>query len=646
MDGGGFDYAGGGNDGANRPRVRNMKRPAIDYGATLSKWVRNRRPLYQGDRGFVAERPSPSYIVDVLPPSAKRGKAVDAIPAKHLHSSLNKIRHPVNVVKWTPDGRRVLTGSTSGEFTLWNGISWNFETIMQAHDNAIRAVAWSHSDDWLISAEQAGIVKYWQPNFNNVKSIQAHDEPVRDLSFAPTDSKFVTAADDASLKIFDFAAGEEESVLTGHQWDAKCVDWHPTKGLIVSGSKDHQIKLWDPRTGRCLTTLHGHKNTVSKTLFEPTNGVLLASCARDSTARVFDIRMMRDVFLLRGHEKEISSIVWHPFYANLLTTGGGDGAMHHYLLDEQNLPPGATPTLSPYDSPEGIDSPAQSIYPAHKVPAAHEYNIWSMDWHPLGHILVTGSNDRATRFWSRPKPGDNSWVSDRWHIGQAAAEAQGTWKADGAAKKDADEVEDEDEADALVDQAMPSKGPPGLLPGLPGINAGLPLPFSASGDGTSTGGAQPLDPSTLASLSNGLPPPIPNLPGMPFGLPLPPPPPNGGQPPPFPPGMDMEKLKAMFGGQLPPLPPPPGAPGQAHPFPPPPGAFPPGFPPPPAGFQLPPGMPPLPGMPAPGQQGQQGQQGQGQGQETSDPRGRRRAPLPSQQESLAEEIRRGKYTQH
>jgi hypothetical protein len=41
------------------------------------------------------------------------------------------MRHPVNVVKWTPEGRRLLTGSTSGEFTLWNGTAFNFETIMQ-----------------------------------------------------------------------------------------------------------------------------------------------------------------------------------------------------------------------------------------------------------------------------------------------------------------------------------------------------------------------------------------------------------------------------------------------------------------------------------------------------------------------------------
>lgn len=33
--------------------------------------------------------------------------------------------------QWTPEGRRLITGNSSGEFTLWNGSAFNFETIMQ-----------------------------------------------------------------------------------------------------------------------------------------------------------------------------------------------------------------------------------------------------------------------------------------------------------------------------------------------------------------------------------------------------------------------------------------------------------------------------------------------------------------------------------
>ena len=259
----------GGFDGG-RGRGRQNRRNATDIGATYVQWIHNRRGNGRGLRGFEAERPSASFVTDMLPPAARRGRPVDTVPAKHLHSSLNKVRQPVNVVKWTPEGRRLLTGSTSGEFTLWNGTGFNFETIMQAHDSAIRAIQYSHNDEWLLSADQEGIVKYWQTNFNNVQQIEAHqDAPVRDVAFAPNDSKFVTASDDTTLKIWDFSTGVEQSTLNGHQWDVKTADWHPTKGLIASGSKDHQVKLWDPRTGRCLTTLHGHKNTLTMTRFEP-----------------------------------------------------------------------------------------------------------------------------------------------------------------------------------------------------------------------------------------------------------------------------------------------------------------------------------------------------------------------------------------
>lgn len=564
-------------------------------------WMHDRRPIDPKSRGLEVERPSASYVSDMLPPAARKGRPADSIPAKHLHSSLNKVRHPVNVVKWTPDGRRLLTASTSGEFTLWNGTGFNFETIMQAHDSAVRDVIYSHNNEWLLSADQEGYVKYWQTNFNLVNSIKAHDATVRELAFAPTDAKFVTASDDHHLRIWDFATATEQSEMAGHHWDVKCVDWHPTKGLIVSGSKDHLVKLWDPRTGRCLTSLHGHKNTVAMTKFEPNNGVLLASCARDQTARVFDIRMMRDVFLLKGHNQEINSLVWHPIHSSMLTTAGGDGAMHHYLLDEQHPPQGTAATLSPYDAQNPAEAPAQALYPAHKTTYAHDFSIWSMDWHPLGHILASGSNDRATRFWTRPRPGDSSYVDDRYHIGQDAAEARGTWKK-AEERRQREEEEAEEDVEGLEDQKMPSK--PSFLPGLPGLAA--PMPSFPGG----TGGAPNFG---MPGFTNG---------GPPFPVP-------GSAPD----GMDIAKLMELSNGQLPPFPHANGAPPNFPPIPP---GFPQaGMPPLPPGFQLPPGFPPLPpGLPG---MSQTPDSGNGAGV-------RRRAPLPSQEESLQEQMRQGRYT--
>lgn len=39
---------------------------------------------------------------------------------------------------------------------------------------------------------------------------------------------------------------------------------------------------------------------------------------------------------------------------------------------------------------------------------AHDSNVWSLAFHPLGHLLVSASNDHTTRFWSRERPGDST----------------------------------------------------------------------------------------------------------------------------------------------------------------------------------------------------------------------------------------------
>lgn len=310
-----------------------------------------------------------------------------------------------------------------------------------------------------------------------------------------------------------------DTTLTGHNWDVKSCDWHPTKGLLASGSKDHQVKFWDPRSARCLTTLHSHKNTVTATRFSRVNSNLLGTSSRDQTARIFDLRMMRDICILRGHEKPISSLTWHPIHSSLVSTGSEDGSLYHYLLDEPNMPSGQAPTISPYDSPDPANTPAQVIYPAHRIQYAHGATIWSLDWHPLGHILASGSKDNFTRFWSRARPGETSYLKDRFHIGEEAAEAQGTWNRGFGKRQMREEEEQEiqDEVDSLVDQKNPTGS---VLPGiqvappggaLPGI--GAPQPPSQPSQPAAP--ASMPDPTNLAALLSGQPQQAQPNPGMP-----------------------------------------------------------------------------------------------------------------------------------
>ena len=71
-------------------------------------------------------------------------------------------------------------------------------------------------------------------------------------------------------------------------------------------------------------------------------------------------------------------------------------------------------TLFPsrYNKTYTIIGPKGSEEPAAKIPFAHDMAIWDMKWHPAGHLLATGSNDRQTKFWARNRPGTKQGLDD------------------------------------------------------------------------------------------------------------------------------------------------------------------------------------------------------------------------------------------
>ncbi|XP_070279295.1 pre-mRNA 3' end processing protein WDR33 isoform X5 [Myotis yumanensis] len=197
-----------------------VNRKTIDYNPSVIKYLENR--IWQRDqRDMRAIQPDAGYYNDLVPPIGMLNNPMNAVTTKFVRTSTNKVKCPVFVVRWTPEGRRLVTGASSGEFTLWNGLTFNFETILQAHDSPVRAMTWSHNDMWMLTADHGGYVKYWQSNMNNVKMFQAHKEAIREASFSPTDNKFATCSDDGTVRIWDFLRCHEERILREMKGDGE-----------------------------------------------------------------------------------------------------------------------------------------------------------------------------------------------------------------------------------------------------------------------------------------------------------------------------------------------------------------------------------------------------------------------------------------
>jgi polyadenylation factor subunit 2 len=89
----------------------------------------------------------------------------------------------------------------------------------------------------------------------------------------------------------------------------------------------------------------------------------------------------------------LKAVAWHPVHP-LLVSGGSEGAILHWDL--------STPDSTTFT--QAVSTPRATLS------QAHDSNVWSLAYHPFGHILVSASNDHTTRFWSRERPGDASSV--------------------------------------------------------------------------------------------------------------------------------------------------------------------------------------------------------------------------------------------
>lgn len=143
----------------------------------------------------------------------------------------------------------------------------------------------------------------------------------------------------------------------------------------ATGSKDGLLKLWCPRAGRCIATLHGHRATVMQAAWNA-NGHWVLSASRDASCAVHDMRMRRALASFRGPSKDVVCAAWHPIHEDLFVAGGNNGSLLYWLASRPEAPVGA-------------------------VPAAHEGTVWSLGWHPVGHLLASGGGDFATKFWCR-----------------------------------------------------------------------------------------------------------------------------------------------------------------------------------------------------------------------------------------------------
>jgi WD40 repeat protein len=107
------------------------------------------------------------------------------------------------------------------------------------------------------------------------------------VAFSPNSRTLASASLDATVRLWDVAAGQELAALRDHEGHVLGVAFSPDGAALASCGADGVVRLWALPGGKLKQRLTGHTSGATWVAFHP-GGKFLASASRDGTVRVWE----------------------------------------------------------------------------------------------------------------------------------------------------------------------------------------------------------------------------------------------------------------------------------------------------------------------------------------------------------------------
>ncbi|HXW04953.1 MAG TPA: protein kinase [Vicinamibacterales bacterium] len=170
-----------------------------------------------------------------------------------LIASLPSIPAGVTSLTFSPDGRRLVSGTRRGEGLVWDARTFG-ETVLYRSGEHISAGALSADGSRMVVAHGRTIVVLDTEGHGTRRAWQV-DAPIEVLALSPDGQRLASGSADRVLRVWDLSTGQEVAGFAGHSNRITSLDWSRDGNRLVSGSMDRTGRVWEVDTRRAVAVV-------------------------------------------------------------------------------------------------------------------------------------------------------------------------------------------------------------------------------------------------------------------------------------------------------------------------------------------------------------------------------------------------------
>jgi WD40 repeat protein len=188
----------------------------------------------------------------------------------------------VEVVCWSPDSGRVVSGSNDGTARVWDVKS--SEPIqgmnpIKTGQKFVNVVSYSPKARKIATSGFIDGIKIWDGKTGQLL-FKINHEQSWSLTWTSDDKKLISGTTIGSIIIFDTATWQQIAVLEGHSHKyVSAITISPDNRLLASASWDNTARLWNLDTSLQVGPPLEHTDAVEGVAFSPDGKLLSTACA-------------------------------------------------------------------------------------------------------------------------------------------------------------------------------------------------------------------------------------------------------------------------------------------------------------------------------------------------------------------------------